>query len=143
MSAVDLPATTPLAPVAGRSQAASGRLRVLVIDDEPGVRRYVRRALDLAGHLVVEAPDGRTGIDQVVAGAPDVVLLDLGLSDLPGEEVLRRIRALRPRLPVLVWTAAADVHAERRCRSLGSDTFLHKPVALAALIASVDEVGER
>lgn len=113
--------------------------RVLVIDDEPGVRRYARRALSAAGYIVREAPGGRAGIDLVMDEPPNLVLLDLGLPDLTGEEVLQAIRANQPQVPVIVWTAAADPQAERRCRSLGSHAFLHKPVPLRVLVSSVDQ----
>jgi len=114
--------------------------RVLVIDDEPGVRGYVRRALDAAGYVVDEAAGGRIGID-LMDKAPDLVLLDLGLPDMSGEEVLRHIRTARPWVPVIVWTAGSDAHAEVRCRSLGSHAFLRKPLPLSTLLTSIGQVG--
>lgn len=115
----------------------AGHRRVVVIDDDPGIRRYARRALSTAGYLVDEASGGYDGLALIVDDPPDLVLLDLGLADMPGEAVLARIRALRPALPVVVWTAGVDAHAEGRCRSLAPAAFLHKPLSLATLVSSV------
>lgn len=117
--------------------------RVLVIDDAAGIHRYVSRALGAAGYQVVEALDGRSGIELALDQDPDVILLDLGLPDLPGAEVLRRIRAVLPRVPVIVWSAAEDAQTAHRYGSLGADDFLPKPAPLATLLASVDEMDQR
>jgi CheY-like chemotaxis protein len=80
--------------------------RVLVIDDEPLIRSFTTRALRAAGFAVAEAAGGREGLRIALSDSPDVVLLDLGLPDLEGAEVLRRLRDERPDQAVLVWSAA-------------------------------------
>jgi len=116
----------------------SSQPHVLLIDDEPGIRAYLRRALQLRGYLVDEVSEGSAGIDLVAETSPHLVLLDLGLPDMPGEDVLRTIRAIQPGLPVLVWSAAPHPNTEQRCRSLGA-AFLSKPARLDALLASIEE----
>jgi two-component system KDP operon response regulator KdpE len=114
--------------------AAPGR-RVLVIDDEPGIRNFATRALGSAGFAVTEAAGGHEGLEIALSDPPDLVLLDLGLPDLDGEEVLRRLQRERPHQPVLVWSATTDRDAERRCLSLGARAYLHKPVSLGELVS--------
>lgn len=107
--------------------------RVLVIDDEPGIRGLAARALGLAGFAVSVAATGRQGLSMALREPCDLVLLDLRLPDLGGEEILRRLRRERPRQAVLVWSATADRHAVSRCRSLGACGYLAKPFTLTEL----------
>jgi CheY-like chemotaxis protein len=79
--------------------------RVLVIDDEPGIRSFTGRALSSAGFAVTGAASGHKGLQAALSGPHDLVLLDLALPDLGGEEVLRRLQQQRPDLAVLVWSA--------------------------------------
>ncbi|HET7387217.1 MAG TPA: response regulator [Nocardioidaceae bacterium] len=116
---------------------ATPETRVLVVDDDPGVRRFTTRALVAAGFAVTEAAGGHEAIMLALTDSPDLVLLDLGLPDLDGEQVLRRLQHVRPRQRVLVWSATADRDAEHRCRSLGARGYLHKPVSLAELVSCV------
>lgn len=112
--------------------------RILVIEDEPGIRSFASRALSTAGFAVGEAADGREGLR---IARPDFVLLDLGLPDLAGEEVLRCLRQERPEQTVLVWSATADRDAERRCLLLGARACLRKPVPIAELLRSIGAPG--
>jgi two-component system KDP operon response regulator KdpE len=119
----------------GPKPAAAPARRVLVIDDEPGIRNFAARALSSAGFAVTEAAGGHEGLEMALSDPPDLVLLDLGLPDLGGEEVLRRLHRKRPQQPVLVWSATADRDAEHRCLSLGARAYLHKPVSLGELVS--------
>lgn len=110
--------------------------RVLVIEDEPGIRGFAARALGAAGFAVDQAAGGREGLRLALGGQPDCVLLDLRLPDLDGEEVLRRLREQRPGQAVVIWSAGADRDAERRCLSLGARACLPKPVPVADLVRS-------
>jgi two-component system, OmpR family, KDP operon response regulator KdpE len=114
---------------------------VLVIDDEPLIRSFAMRALRAEGFAVAEAAGGREGLEIALADPPDVVLLDLGLPDLEGAEVLRRLRHERPDQAVLVWSASADAAAERRCLLLGARACLRKPTPIAELLQSVGSAG--
>lgn len=113
--------------------------RILVIDDEPGLRRLAARVLRPAGFTVALAATGRQGLDIALREPCDVILLDLGLPDLDGEELLRRLRRSRPGQAVLVWSAAGDRRAADRCRSLGACGYLAKPFSVTELIRSVAE----
>lgn len=114
------------------AQAAAAP-RILVIDDEPGIRGLASRVLSLAGFAVSLAATGRQGLSMALRDPCDLVLLDLRLPDLGGEEILRRLRRERPRQAVLVWSATADGQAVSRCRSLGACGYLAKPFTLAEL----------
>lgn len=114
-----------------------GARRVLVIEDEPGIRSFAVRALRSAGFTVDQAAAGREGLRIARRDPPDVVLLDLRLPDLHGEEVLWHLRRDQPGQAVVVWSATADRAAEHRCLALGARTCLRKPVPLAELVSSL------
>jgi two-component system, OmpR family, KDP operon response regulator KdpE len=122
---------------AAEPTAATAPARILVIDDEPGIRSFATRALGLAGFTVAEAAGGHEGLKIALTDPADLVLLDLGLPDLDGEEVLRQLIQERPGQAVLVWSATADHDAERRCRSLGAHAYLHKPVFMGELLSCI------
>jgi two-component system, OmpR family, KDP operon response regulator KdpE len=108
--------------------------RVLVIDDDPHLSRALRITLRAAGHDVDTAPDGRTALQQAAAVPPDVVVLDLGLPDLDGTEVLA---GLRPGYagPVLVLSARADSQDKVRALDAGADDYVTKPFDMSELLA--------
>ena len=114
-----------------------GACRVLVIDDEPGIRRFASRALRSAGFAVEEATGGHEGLSIALSDTHDLVLLDLGLPDLAGEEVLRCLHQERPHQAVLVWSAMADQQIQARCLTLGARACLHKPLSLAELLSAI------
>jgi DNA-binding response OmpR family regulator len=115
---------------------APGR-RILVIDDDSGIRRFAARALRSAGFTVDEAAGGHEGLQIALSDPHDVVLLDLRLPDLAGEDVLRHLHQERPHQAVLIWSAAADQQAQRRCLSLGARACLHKPLSLTELLSAI------
>ena len=108
--------------------------RVLVIDDDPQLLRALRITLRAAGHDVATAPDGRTALLQAAAVPPDVIVLDLGLPDLDGTEVLA---GLRPSYtgPVLVLSARADSQDKVRALDAGADDYVTKPFDMSELLA--------
>jgi DNA-binding response OmpR family regulator len=116
---------------------ASSTRRVLVIDDEPRIRSFVTRALGSAGFTVTEAGTGPEGLTAALSDHPDVVLLDLVLPGLSGEDVLRRLQQERPHQAVLVWSATADRTAERRCLALGARAYLRKPLPVKELLSCI------
>ncbi|MDQ2813363.1 MAG: response regulator [Actinomycetota bacterium] len=128
--------------VRGQATAtASSIRRVLVIDDEQRIRSFTARALSSAGFAVTEAATGPEGLTAALSDHPDLVLLDLALPGLSGEDVLRRLQQERPRQAVLVWSATADRTAERRCLALGARAYLHKPVSIKELLSCIDTAG--
>jgi two-component system KDP operon response regulator KdpE len=108
--------------------------RVLVVDDDPQLSRALRITLRAAGYEVVLAADGRTALREAAAEHPDLVVLDLGLPDLDGTEVLR---GLRPWFtgPVLVLSARADSHDKVGALDAGADDYVSKPFDMAELLA--------
>jgi two-component system KDP operon response regulator KdpE len=108
--------------------------RVLVVDDDPQLARALRITLRAAGYEVTMAPDGRTALREAAAQHPDLVVLDLGLPDLDGTEVLR---GLRPWFtgPVLVLSARADSQDKVGALDAGADDYVSKPFDMAELLA--------
>ena len=109
---------------------------VLVVDDEAPIRRLLRVALEAERYEVFEADSGRTGLAEVAFRRPDVVILDLGLPDLDGTEVVRRLREWS-RVPVLILSVRQDVREKVAALDLGADDYLTKPFHPAELLARV------
>lgn len=112
-------------------------MAILIVEDEQGIVSFVRRGLESAGYTVVEASDGIDGL--AVAMLPDIelVILDLGLPGIPGEELLRRLRAQRPAVPVIVLTAKDAVSDRVANLEAGADDYLVKPFSFSELLARV------
>jgi DNA-binding response OmpR family regulator len=110
---------------------------VLVIDDEPDIRRFLSRALVGHGFFVDCAPDGSSGVALAKTGRYQLVVLDLLLPDEHGVSVLKAITAARPEQAVIVVSALSDVESKVRCLELGANDYLTKPFALAELMARV------
>lgn len=108
--------------------------KVLVIEDDLHIRRLVRAALERAGHRVAEAATAREGLALVDIEKPDGVLLDLGLPDRDGLELIQLIRA-RSAVPVLVISARADTSEKVAALDLGADDYLTKPFDTEELLA--------
>jgi two-component system, OmpR family, KDP operon response regulator KdpE len=108
--------------------------RVLVVDDDPMLTRALRITLRAVGYEVVAAPDGRAALRDAAAEHPDLVILDLGLPDLDGTEVLA---GLRPWFtgPVLVLSARADSHDKIAALDAGADDYVSKPFDMGELLA--------
>jgi len=110
--------------------------RILVIDDEPQIHRFLRPALEASGYVVERADTGAAGLLLVATRVPAVVLLDLGLPDMDGQEVLRRLRA-GSAVPVVVLSAR-DQDAEKvQALDSGADDYVEKPFSVAELLARV------
>jgi two-component system, OmpR family, KDP operon response regulator KdpE len=109
-------------------------LSVLVIDDEPPIRRLLRTSLAAHDYRVSEAETGRAALALLARDKPDLVILDLGLPDLDGIEVLRRIRA-HSKVPVVVLSSRGDEAAKVEALELGADDYVTKPFGLAELLA--------
>ena len=116
--------------------------QVLVIEDDPAIRTAVLRALDDLGHAVTSAPDALSGLHAAVEQAPDIVILDLGLPDLDGSEMLRMLRAVSD-VPVIVATARDDDPTAVRALNSGADDFLAKPFSAEQLDARIRAVLRR
>jgi len=112
-------------------------LAILLVEDEPGIVTFVRRGLDAAGYQMIHAPDGPSGLALAQREDVDLVVLDLGLPGLPGEELLVRLRELRANLPVIVLTAKATVADKVANLEAGADDYLVKPFSFSELLARI------
>jgi DNA-binding response OmpR family regulator len=113
------------------------RARVLVIDDEEPIRSAVSRALESEGLGTELAEDGSEGLNRVLAGAYDLIILDLLMPDPDGRTVLRQVMRDRPGQAVLVLSCLDDVRSKVDCLDLGARDYLTKPFSLAELLARV------
>jgi DNA-binding response OmpR family regulator len=102
--------------------------RVLIVDDEPGFARVLGKRLRLRGFACDLAPDGESGLASLGDRTYLAVLLDLRLPDLPGSEVLRRLKAREPDLPVFIITAHGTEVDREECMAGGAEHFFTKPV---------------
>ena len=109
--------------------------RVLVIDDEPGMRSLMRRGLGLAGFEVQTAEDGELGLEVVQTYLPDLVMLDLMMPGLDGFETLERLCALEPRPKIIVLSGRDE--PEDRARTAKANGFLVKPISFDALLEMI------
>lgn len=107
---------------------------VLVIDDEPAIRRLLRTGLGAAGFQVVEAASAAEALRLIAAENPDVAILDLGLPDLDGVKLIGEIRATNA-VPILVLSARDDEGGKVAALDLGADDYVTKPFGMAELVA--------
>ena len=112
-------------------------MRLLLVEDEKKVSDLVARALRAESYAVDVAEDGQRGWDLVQSYEYDLIILDLMLPQLPGEELLRRVRRNNPRVPILVLTARAATQDKVKNFEAGADDYLTKPFAFAELIMRV------
>jgi two-component system KDP operon response regulator KdpE len=109
-------------------------VRILVVDDEPPIRKLLRMGLTAHGYEVVEAPNGKTALE-LLAGKPGLVILDLGLPDVDGLELLRSIRRQREDLPIVVLSSRGDEAGKVAALDLGADDYVTKPFGMDELLA--------
>ena len=111
----------------------AGRL-VLVVEDEPQVLRFLRASLAAHGYRLVEAVSGQEALVESATRAPDIVLLDLGLPDLDGVEVARRLREWSA-VPIIVLSARGQESDKIKALDAGADDYLTKPFGVGELLA--------
>lgn len=107
---------------------------ILVIEDEPQIRRFLRAALTETGHRVLEAETGEQGLTQAMTQPPDAIILDLGLPDVDGLEVARRIREWS-NVPIIILSARGQEKDKVAALDLGADDYLTKPFGIGELRA--------
>lgn len=112
-------------------------LRILVVDDEPAIQRFLRVGLTAQGYVVTEVSDGRAALDAARRGATDLVVLDLGLPDIDGLEVIRQLRAAGSDLPIIVLSSRDNEGAKVEALDLGADDFVTKPFGIGELLARI------
>ncbi len=113
---------------------SAARLKILVIDDEPPIRKLLRMGLNAQGYEVLEAPSGKIGLE-LLAQNPDLVILDLGLPDADGLELLRTIRGRKEGVPIVVLSSRGDEAGKVQALDLGADDYVTKPFGMDELLA--------
>jgi two-component system, OmpR family, KDP operon response regulator KdpE len=116
---------------------SGGPLRVLVVDDEPAIRRFLRLGLTAQGYVVSETEEGGKALDIARRGGTDLILLDLGLPDIDGIDVLKRTRDMPSAVPIIVLTSRDDEAMKVEALDLGADDYVTKPFGIDELLARV------
>jgi two-component system KDP operon response regulator KdpE len=107
------------------------------VDDEPPIRRFLRTSLAVQGYRILEAGSARAALDIVAREAPEVVLLDLGLPDRDGLEVIRQLRAAGSQVAIIVLSSRGEESAKVDALDLGADDYVTKPFGMAELVARI------
>jgi two-component system KDP operon response regulator KdpE len=110
--------------------------RILVVDDEPAIQRFLRTALDTGEFSLHQAENGHSALAAAVALKPDVILLDLGLPDMDGVEVIERIREWSP-VPIIVLSVREREDDKVKALDAGADDYLTKPFGVGELLARI------
>lgn len=118
------------------------RIRILVADDEPGIRKFVRANLVARDYEVLLARDGAEAIDIVEKTLPDLIILDIMMPNMDGVEVCRRIREWS-QIPIIILSARGEEGDKVACLELGADDYITKPFGVDELLARVRAVQRR
>ena len=111
-------------------------LKILVVDDEPPIRKLLRMGLSTQGYDILDAPNGKTALE-LLDNKPDLVVLDLGLPDIQGHDLLRMIRARNESVPIVVLSSRGDEAGKVQALDLGADDYVTKPFGMDELLARI------
>jgi two-component system KDP operon response regulator KdpE len=111
-------------------------LKVLVVDDEPPIRKLLRLGLSTQGYEILDAPSGKVALE-LMAQKPDLVILDLGLPDVEGLVLLRQIRQQNDSVPIVVLSSRGEEAAKVQALDLGADDYVTKPFGMDELLARI------
>ena len=109
---------------------------ILLVEDEPEIRRFLRSSLGAEGYRVVESPNARRGAIDAGTHKPDLAIVDLALPDFDGKEVIRRIREWSP-MPIVVLSARNQERSKIEALDAGADDYITKPFGVGELLARV------
>lgn len=112
-------------------------VKILVVDDEPPIRKLLRVGLGANGYAIVEAGNARTAIASIASERPDLVILDLGLPDTSGLDLLRKWRAEALDLPIIILSSRTDEAGIVNALELGADDYVTKPFGMNELVARI------
>jgi len=112
-------------------------IKILVVDDEQPIRKLLRAGLSTQGYEIIDAPNGRTALEEMANASPDLVVLDLGLPDISGQELLRRWRTEGSTVPVVILSSRTDEPGIVEALDLGADDYVTKPFGVNELIARI------
>ncbi len=113
------------------------KARILIIDDEKAIVRALQRSLVSQGYEVFSAPSGEKALEAIELHRPDLVLLDLGLPDMSGLEVCKRVRLQSSQLPVIVISVKDSEREKISALDLGADDYVAKPFSLDEVLARI------
>ncbi len=111
---------------------------ILIVDDEPNILTSVRRALEVEGYRAVVAGNGLLALEKATREGPDLVLLDVVMPELDGLETLRRLKELRPELPVVMMSGNATIETAVRATKLGAFDFVEKPLSSEKILITIE-----
>jgi len=116
--------------------------KILIIDDEMDMRKMATARLVKAGYVVIQAGNGNTGLEMVRSEKPDMVLLDLAMPGIDGEEVCRRIKADETikHIPVMLFTVSILKPISERAKEMGADDFIAKPFDSKELLEKIKRI---
>jgi two-component system KDP operon response regulator KdpE len=110
---------------------------ILIVDDEPAIRRFLRTSLAAQGYSIAEASTGREALAALTRESADVIVLDLGLPDIDGMDVLRTIRSSGATVPIIVLSSRTDERGKVAALDLGADDYVTKPFGIDELLARI------
>ena len=112
------------------------RDKIIIVEDDPGISKYLQAALRSHGYDILLAPDGKTALEMIASHCPDVLLLDLGLPDMDGMEIIKAVRSWTS-LPIIVVSARSYERDKVQALDMGADDYVTKPFSAAELLARV------
>ena len=115
----------------------AGPLRILVVDDEPAILRFLRAGLGSQGYVVLEAETGQKALDAARNKRADIMVLDLGLPDIDGLEVIKRVRDAGSAVPIIVLSSRDNEAAKVQALDFGADDYVTKPFGVDELLARI------
>ena len=115
----------------------AGPLRILVVDDEPAILRFLRAGLGSQGYVVLEAETGQKALDAERNKRADIMVLDLGLPDIDGLEVIKRVRDAGSAVPIIVLSSRDNEAAKVQALDFGADDYVTKPFGVDELLARI------
>jgi two-component system KDP operon response regulator KdpE len=115
----------------------AGPVRILIVDDEPAILRFLRAGLGSHGYVILEAENGQKALDAARSKQADILVLDLGLPDIDGLEVIKRIRDAGFVVPIIVLSSRNDEAAKVQALDAGADDYVTKPFGIEELLARI------
>ena len=112
------------------------RNKIIIVEDDPGISKYLQAALRSHEYDTLLAPDGKTALEMIASHCPDLLLLDLGLPDMDGSEIIRSVRAWS-RMPIIIISARSAEIDKASALDMGADDYLTKPFGTEELLARI------
>ncbi len=114
--------------------------RILIVDDSLFQRRIITVPLKAKGYDVIEAVNGKEGLEKIIADKPDVILLDILMPETDGIKVLKELQRIQNKIPVIMLTSDVQDTTREDCLSIGAKAFINKPVKAEDLIPVIDSL---